>query len=367
MASARPVRSSALPTAAQQVTLRRQATPSAAFVPLPQPSGPPPYRLRLADVLDRDRTAAIDRAGVVRFHCVGDTGGWRDGRPQRGVAEAMVDELHGPSPVDFFYHLGDVVYPHGEEAGYRSQFFAPYATYSAPIFAVPGNHDGELTPAARAGTLAGFLKTFCSEAPPLRDAALRLPRPTVAQPNVYWTLTHDWLWIVGLYTNVPEGGELAADQVAWLVGELSAAPPDATLILAMHQPVYSADVVHGSNLGLGDMLDECFAAASRVPDAVVTGHAHNYQRFARDLHGRPVPYLVAGSGGFHERHGVGTGVPDLPASFPGLEGVTLESFQCSEHGFMTVSARRTGAEVVYSTVSDGMARHFDSFRIAPSG
>jgi hypothetical protein len=332
--SARSTRSSELPTATEQVTRRHQATPSHAFVPLPQPSGPPPYRLRLADVLDRDRTAAIDRAGIVRFHCVGDTGGWRDGRPQRGVAEAMVAELHGSSPVDFFYHLGDVVYPHGEEA-------------------------------SLADTLAAFLKTFCSESRPLHDAALRLPRPTVAQPNVYWTLIHDWLWIVGVYTNVPEGGQLAADQVAWLVGELSAAPPDATLILAMHQPVYSTDVVHGSNLALADLLDECFATAGRVPDAVFTGHAHNYQRFARRLHGRQVPYLVAGSGGFHERHRVGTGVPDLPASFPGLEGVTLESFQCSEHGFMTVSARRTGAEVVYSTVSDGVARHFDSFRIAP--
>ena len=219
--------------------------------------------------------------------------------------------------------------------------------------------------ASRAGTLAGFLQTFCSQPPPLRDASLRLPRPVVAQPNVYWTLTHDWLWIVGLYTNVPEGGQLAIDQLTWLVGELRAAPPEATLILAMHQPVYSADVVHGSNLELGELLEECFALAGRVPDAVFTGHAHNYQRFARHLHGRAIPYLVAGSGGFHERHAVGTGVRDLPASFPGLEGVTLESFQCSEHGFMTVSARRTGAEVVYSIVSGGVARHFDSFRIAP--
>ncbi len=337
--------------------------PGPGFVPLPQPCGPPPYRLRLADVLDPDRIAAIDRAGAVRFHCVGDTGGWRDGRPQRTVAEAMVDELHGHSPVDFFYHLGDVVYPHGEEAGYRSQFFAPYAAYTAPIFAVPGNHDAELTPSSRGGTLAPFLKTFCAERPAVRDASLRLPRPIVAQPNVYWTLTHEWLWIVGLYSNVPEGGQLAADQVQWLTGELSDAPADATVILAMHQPVYSADVVHGSNLELADLLDACCERAGRTPDAVFTGHAHNYQRFARTLDGRSVPYIVAGSGGFHERHGVGTGISDLPATFPGLDGVTLESFQCREHGFMTVSARRTGGEVVYSTVSDGEARHFDSFQI----
>ena len=334
-------------------------------MPLPLALGSPPYRRRLADVLDPDRMAAIDRAGVVRFHCVGDTGGWRDARPQRGVAEAMVDELRGPRPVDFFYHLGDVVYPHGEEAGYGNQFFMPYGAYTAPIFGVPGNHDAELTPASRAASLAGWLKAFCSESPPLHDAALPAPRPIVAQPNVYWTLTHDWLWMIGLYTNVPEGGQLGLDQLAWLVGELRAAPADAAVILAMHQPVYSVDVVHGSNVELGELLEECFARAGRVPDAVFAGHAHNYQRFARELHGRRIPYLVAGSGGFHERHDVGAGLPDLPASFPGLPGVSLESFQCSEHGFMTVSAWRTGAEVVYSTVSAGTTRHFDSFRIAP--
>ena len=314
--------SRALPPALEMVSRRRRAIPGAGFVPLPAPAGAPPYRRRLADVLDPNRVAAIDRAGVVRFHCVGDTGGWRDGRPQRDVAEAMVDELSGPAPVDFFYHLGDVVYPHGEEAGYSAQFFSPYAACRAPIFAVPGNHDGELTPASKAPSLAAFLKMFCSATPPLRDAAVPVARPVAAQPNVYWTLTHDWLWIVGLYTNVSEGGQLGADQLDWLVGELRDAPAEATLILAMHQPVYSVDVIHGSNLELGDLLDECFARAGRAPAAVFTGHAHNYQRFARRLDARPTR-------------------------------------------FMTVSAGRMGAEVVYSTASNGVAHHFDSFRIAP--
>ncbi|MGZ4273758.1 MAG: hypothetical protein ACXVRP_08335 [Solirubrobacteraceae bacterium] len=49
--------------------------------------------------------------------------------------------------------MGDVVYPHGEEAGYRDQFFSPYVAYTAPIFAIPGNHDGELTPASTAAPL----------------------------------------------------------------------------------------------------------------------------------------------------------------------------------------------------------------------
>jgi acid phosphatase type 7 len=340
--------------------------PGSSFEPLPPPTAPPPYRRRLADVLAPEDTVAIQRAGVLRFHCVGDTGGLNDPRPQRRVAAAMVAELAAEPPVQFFYHLGDIVYLHGEEANYRSQFVSPYADYYAPIFAIPGNHDGQLAPGSRAGTLEAFVKTFCSPSPPLRDIAGRPRRPAASQPNVYWTLLHDWVTIVGLYTNVPEGGQIAADQLAWLTEELRQSPPGVTLILAMHHPVYSADRGHGSNLALGGALDECFARAGRVPDAVFSAHAHCYQRFARTSGGREIPYVVAGSGGFHERHALGIGLPETPASFPGLEGVKLMAYQDREHGFMTVAAGPNGAQVVYTSVSGGARRRFDSFRIAPA-
>jgi acid phosphatase type 7 len=348
------------------VTRSLPVTPGPSFEPLPPPSGPPPYRRRLADVLALEDKIAIRRAGALRFHCVGDTGGMQDPRPQRRVAAAMVGELAGEAAVHFFYHLGDIVYPHGEEANYRSQFFSPYAAYSAPIFAIPGNHDGELTAGSRAGTLQAFTKTFCSPSRPLRDTADRSRRPAPSQPNAYWTLLHDWVTIVGLYTNVPEGGQVAADQLLWLTEELGEAPRGVTLILAMHHPVFSADCAHGSNLALGEALDECFARAGRAPDAVFSAHAHNYQRFARNYGGREIPYVVAGSGGFHERHPLGLGVPETPASFPGLEGVTLQAYQDREYGFMTVTAAPTGAQVVYTSVTDGAMRRHDSFRIAPA-
>jgi predicted phosphodiesterase len=341
------------------VTQRRPIVPDDSFVKLPQPLGPAPYRRRLADVIGAEQAQAIARSGVVRFHAVGDTGGHLDPWPQRRVAAAMVSELVGDVPARFFYHLGDVVYPHGEEPNYNPQFFSAYADYTAPIFAVPGNHDAEAPPVS----LGGFVKTFCSDVPPLHDAGVPVPRPAPQQPHVYWTLVHEWLRIIGLYSNVPEGGQFADEQLRWLTQELRASPPDATVLLAMHQPVYAADVTHGSNLSLSDALDGCFAEAGRVPDAVFTGHAHNYQRFARRLGDREIPYIVAGAGGYHERHAIGADLPPLPASFAGLDDVTLEAYEDQAHGFMTVTSRPDGADVVYTAVTQDSAAVVDGFRI----
>lgn len=351
------------PAARTQLLKRRPISPGPGFVPLPPPRSAAPYRRALADVLGRQQLTTIRRSEALRFHCVGDTGGWRDGRPQCEVANAMVSDLDSDTPVHFFYHLGDVVYPHGEEAHYGPQFFAPYRDYDAPIFAIPGNHDGEAPVEAGTSPLEPFLRAFCSPSQPLHDAALRVRRPAAAQPHVHWTLVHERLWIIGLYTNVPEDGQVEESQLEWLTGELRAAPPQARVILAMHRPVYSIDVVHGSNLDLGDALDVCFDRAGRVPDAVVGAHAHAYQRFTRHVGDRQVPYVVVGSGGFHERHAAGTGVPDLPATFPGLEGVRLEAHQAEAHGYLTVTVTPSHAEAVYRTVSGDGALAYDRFVI----
>ena len=355
------------PSALTQVLKRHPIAPGPGFAPLPEPRRPAPYRHRLGDVLDAGALADVERGEIVRFHCVGDTGGWRDGHPQRDVAAAMADDLAGPERGHFLYHLGDVVYPHGEEAHYGAQFFAPYDAYAAPILAIPGNHDAEAHTDDPRCSLGPFLRTFCSASPPLHDAAVRLRRPPADQPHVHWTLVHDWFWVIGMYTNVHEDGEVDEAQLEWFTGELAAAPQDVTLIAAMHRPVYSADVIHGSNLELGDALDACFAAAGRAPDAVFGAHAHNYQRFTRQIDGRSIPYIVAGAGGFHERHPLGPGLPPTPVSFPGLEDVTLEAHQAAAHGYMTVSVTPAGAAVVYRTVSHAGPHAFDSFAIRRRG
>jgi acid phosphatase type 7 len=354
------------PDALELLTRRRPVVPDGLFVPLPEPVGEPPYRLELNQVIGPDRADAIAKDGQLRFHALGDSGGDVDPLPQRRVAGALTRQLYGPQPARFLYHLGDLVYPHGEQDGYRSQFWVPYADYRAPIFAVPGNHDADRKAVAGRSTLDPFVATFCSDVPALHDAAVAPSRPPSRQPNVYWTLVHPWLRIIGLYTNVPEGGRLSVDQLAWLVGELRAAPADAVTILAMHQPIYSADVTHGSNLTLVDVLDGCFREAGRRPEAVLSGHAHCYQRFSRRVDGHAVPHVVAGAGGYHELHPLGQGIGSLPMPLHGVDGledVTLEDYEARAHGFLTVTVAPGAAEFVYHAVTRETVYARDAFTI----
>ncbi len=52
----------------------------------------------------------------------------------------------GADKPAFLYVVGDCVYFNGEVGQYYAQFYEPYELYAAPIFAVPGNHDGENLP-----------------------------------------------------------------------------------------------------------------------------------------------------------------------------------------------------------------------------
>jgi hypothetical protein len=130
------------------------------FQKLPPPPGKAPYRLDLKDVVDGPTYDAIVAANHLVFHASGDTGGVKDPHPQEYVAYAMEEDFyHDPADPSvnpaFFYQLGDCVYFNGESSQYYSQFYDPYEHYLAPIFAVPGNHDGRgRTPPTRATACA---------------------------------------------------------------------------------------------------------------------------------------------------------------------------------------------------------------------
>src|SRR5262249_54844921 len=241
------------------------------------------------------------------------------------------------------YHLGDVVYYNGQHADYYPQFYEPYEEYAAPIVAIPGNHDGDPVDPLLEPSLSAFVDLFCAETPHRPPEAQEAQRDTMTQPNPFWTLTSSLVTIVGLYTNVPEGGRLDTDQIDWLHAELVGAPEDRALLVALHHPIYSADAHHGGSESMGRALDEAIAATGRVPDAVLTAHVHNYQRFTRTVQGREVPCLVAGAGGYWHLHYMAkdeTGHDlTVPWQTPDPD-VRLDAYCDDRHGYLrlTVSA-----------------------------
>jgi hypothetical protein len=257
----------------------------------------------------------------------------------------------GPAP-SFLYILGDLIYFHGEASQYYPQFYEPYVAYPAPIFAIPGNHDGDPADASLA-SLAAYVDNFCAATPHLTPEAGDTQRDAMTQPNPYWTLLTPYATIIGIYSNVPEGGRLDDQQIAWLQEELAAAPADKALVLTMHHPALSADNLHGGSSYMGGVLDQAIQTSGRIPDLIAAGHVHNYQRFTRAINGRQTAYLVAGAGGYWHLHPIAgdtNGTPPPPPwSVPGMNA-TLDAYVDDRHGYLRVTASAQTLQVDYITV-----------------
>ena len=330
------------------------ARPAQVFHPLPAPTGLAPYHLSLSDILPAEQIEGIRASKRLIFHVTGDTGGVKSPEPQLIVMKHMGREFDHPDPLThpaFFYNLGDVVYYYGEAKYYHSQFYEPTIHYPAPIFAIPGNHDGDVfEPTAH--SLAAFVENFCAPTPRHTKEAGDALRDAMTQPNVYWTLEAPFVTIIGLYTNVPDGAMFDEKQVAWLESELAEAPRDKALLLAMHNPIYSADGYHHGSTYLTGVLDSAIERAGRVPDLFLAGHVHNYQRFTRSWKNREIPYLVAGTGGFWQLYAlpeVGGKKITTPFAVPNTD-VTLENYCDDHHGYMRLEVSPQTLKVAFLSV-----------------
>jgi acid phosphatase type 7 len=348
------------------------------YRPLPAPTGMPPYHLALGDVLPPAAMTAIAQAGRMVFHAVGDSGGIMSPFPQQNVARQMesdfqlADESAHPA---FFYHLGDVVYFFGESVQYYPQFYEAYGGYPAPIFAIPGNHDGDLSPQMQSQSvpsLQAFVNNFCQRIPYHTADAQDAPRMAMTQPNVYWTLTTPVATFIGLYTNVPDGGQMDDNQIAWLHSELASAPANKLLILSMHHPIYSAETFHSGSAYLHSVLETAVSQSGRYPDIVFTAHVHNYQRFTRSWNGRSVPFIVAGAGGYHNLHTMDPSVKGQPTpiTMPGPDTLTLDKFCDDQWGYLRVEASADTLTADYFAVqgagnpAGATTTHIDSFTVS---
>ncbi|MGN6346885.1 MAG: metallophosphoesterase family protein [Candidatus Nitrosocosmicus sp.] len=338
------------------------------FQPLPQPVGNPPYHLSLENVLSADEIQKIVHNKYITFHCVGDTGGVKSPAPQILVANALEN-----TEANFFYHLGDVVYYNGESEKYYDQFYDPYQYYIHPIFAIPGNHDGDPLPSSGESSLEAFVRNFCSRSTEITKDAGDVNKSPMTQPNVYWTLKAPFVTIVGLYTNVPEGGQVEKEQIEWFENELKTADKTKALIVALHHPIFSMDRMHSGSQSMLDLIDNAVKNTNVIPDAVFTAHVHNYQRFTRTYshnidnansrnNKKQVPFIVAGAGGYWNLHWMQKDIQTLPLPIkvPERDDVILEKYCDDHHGFMRIKITQSKIIGEYYTVPNPHESWHDS-------
>jgi acid phosphatase type 7 len=338
----------------------QKSFPRVGVQPLPQPYRP--GRIKAADI------GITDPGETLSFFLLGDVGGVKTPGPQNAVSVAMEQRQEEAA---FALIVGDVVYFNGQEwgevegrqTGYMDQFYEAYAKLVRPIIAFPGNHDGD--PEPNDSSLSGFMANFCDAQPgtPPDDPQLEFGRHTQTLPYCEWTLELDAVTIIAVYTNVPSGGHLEAEQVQRLTKELEDADPGKPVIVGLHHPPYSIDSHHGGSQHMGDALDQAFADSKRVPDMVISGHVHDYQRFTRTIGGKQVPYIVSGNGGYHNLHQLARGAA------PGdelSEGVVFEFGDASQYGFLklTVSGGTISGE--YIGVKPGTMPDGSNAQVSPA-
>lgn len=339
------------------------------LLPIPAPTRTP--TMRLEEIIGADGVKAVEKAGFINFHTVGDTG-HENGLMQELVAEAMTldyDTAHPEKSPAFFLHLGDVIYYNNTDQGYQAQFYVPYKKYPGKIIAIPGNHDGELfkwdgTPTGQQKTLAAFQRNFCQPKPGVPPDAGTIYREMVSQPGVYWWLNAPFVDILALYSNIGEGPgfisgkDIGLQQKQWFEQALKAILKNRgngvnkALIVAVHHPPFSNGGHSSSTQMLADIDDSCKRAGIQA-DAILAAHAHNYQRFTRRLsfqnENREVPYYVVGTGG--------RGTTTLETATGQIVGDHSYESSQSGYGYLTVTVNAKTLKFSFTQVDNSGARH----------
>ena len=341
---------------------------------------PPPKReptMTLDEVIGADGTKQITSYGAITIHAVGDTGS-PDTMTEK-ISDAMTADYNIANPKAapaFLFHLGDVIYYDNTDRGYLAQFYTPYKHYPGKIIAIPGNHDGEVFKyddptqpgVGQKNSLDAFVENFCQDQTGVPPAAKTIYREMIAQPAVYWYLNAPFVDIVALYSNVADGPGYIADnnvigqsQKQWLVSTLTGLAkqrkkgPRKALLLAVHHPPFSGGGHSPSQDMLNDIDDAC-KTAGIMPDLVISGHSHNYQRFTRYVpvgkKNMQIPYFVVGCSGHGVQHvahadGSRNGDHSFESS---LEG----------YGYLTITADKSKVTVLFTQVNkDGTKQQYD--------
>src|ERR1700722_3200010 len=341
----------------------------------------------------------IKKAGSIVFHAAGDSGATTSKKYQSEitVADQMTTDALTKEVDDrpsFLLHLGDVVYDFGQADYYYDQFYDPFRNYPAPIFAIPGNHDSFIVPGtAKANEpLVTFARNFCSSTVVITPEAKSLSRTAMTQPGVYYALDVPFVRIICLFSNALEDPGVISSakgkyktvqdyQLGFLEAQLDLIKTDkykGAVLIAVHHPPFSFSPKNGSSTGnhgssteMLSEIDTICKGAGVYPHAIISGHAHNYQRYTRTFAfgGKDidVPYIISGSGGHavnaltrakrgqpsqEPKNGSDVSYLDSKSVF-GKTTLILEKYDDEKSGYLRISADDSHLRIAFHEATGG--------------
>ena len=156
--------------------------------------------------------------------------------------------------------VGDLQYEDGALADYNAYYNPTWGAFRAKTFPVPGNHEYHLPDAA------GYFDYWGA-------------RAGTRAKGWYAKSVGNWL-VIALNSEV--GVNASSEQYNWLKSVLdlnkATSTPKSCVLAFWHKPRWSSDTQHGSNAGFGPFW---ILLQSHHADVVVNGHAHLYERFAK--------------------------------------------------------------------------------------
>lgn len=187
---------------------------------------------------------------------------------------------------------GDLAYPNGTSADFANCYDPSYGPFKHVTFPVPGNHEYN---SGGAGYFAYF-----------GDRVGTLEQPWYVVEIAQWR-------VFMLNSNCAQAGgcDVGSAQYTWLATQLSLPQPRCTAAV-WHHPRWSSGV-HGPDASVTALYE---LLVTHGTDLLLTGHEHNYERFARlDSAGAPsssgIREFVVGTGGQALR--------EIPGNAPGSE------------------------------------------------
>ena len=222
------------------------------------------------------------------------------------------------------------------------------------------------------------MRNFCAPQPVITPEARSLHRTAMTQPGVYFTLDAPFVRIIGLFSNALEDpGLISAEGKTWpgvpglqleyLAAQLKRIRNEkyaGAVLLAVHHPPFSYAPAkraggsggnHSSSSAMLREIDTICKQQGIYPHAVISGHAHNYQRYTRTVHfgtkDFDVPFIICGDGGHHVnrlvqgRKGASPQEPHMGIDVSYLEhkpavdarGLLLEKYDDTNYGYLRIT------------------------------